>query len=147
MKASEAAQWGLLIAGAFDEEGDTENGDLMRETMTLLESKQGALEKYGDHTTFCKTQWPWKSGDCTCGFSKVLVAQKNEHKEIAALIERLDGALEWYAAGQHFHCDGWDTVSGEPTNWLHDVDHDDKVAMVEDGYIARKALEQTDESK
>ena len=61
-------------------------------------------------------------------------------REIADLIERLDGALAFYTEGKHMiGCENWDTVSGEPINWLHDIGRDDVIHAVEDGSIARKA--------
>lgn len=52
-------------------------------------------------------------------------------------IARLSAALKWYADGNHFNLeDDWDTVSGEPQNWLCGPD----TGMVEDGGIARTVL-------
>lgn len=50
--------------------------------------------------------------------------------------ERLRVALRFYANGEHFMgTDEWDTVSGEPQNWLCHGE-----AMLEDGTIAARAL-------
>lgn len=49
-------------------------------------------------------------------------------------------ALRFYARAQHFHVDRdrFDTVSGEPQNWLC---HDEDETMIEDGTVARLALQ------
>ena len=48
-------------------------------------------------------------------------------------------ALRFYAQGSHFHVsqDQFDTVSGEPQNWLC---HAEDETMIEDGTVARLAL-------
>lgn len=53
--------------------------------------------------------------------------------------ELLRQALRFYAHGQHFDVDHahWDSVSGEPENWLERTDSAD---CLEDGGIARRAL-------
>ena len=61
--------------------------------------------------------------------------------------EALLRALRFYAHGEHFIIDPdtFDTVSGEPQNWL--VQDDDGVvpgAMIEDGHVAREALRGAD---
>lgn len=52
-------------------------------------------------------------------------------------------ALRFYAHGHHYNIDDdhqqFDTVSGEPPNWLHSEREDD-CTMIEDGSIARAAL-------
>ncbi|MBR8043139.1 hypothetical protein KDW40_01940 [Burkholderia cenocepacia] len=52
-------------------------------------------------------------------------------------------ALRFYAHGHHYNIDDdhqqFDTVSGEPPNWLHS-ERDDDCTMIEDGSIARAAL-------
>ncbi|SEI41673.1 hypothetical protein [Paraburkholderia diazotrophica] len=52
-------------------------------------------------------------------------------------------ALRFYAHGHHFNIDAdqqqFDTVSGEPQNWLFS-ERDDDCTMIEDGSIARAAL-------
>ncbi|WP_175795945.1 hypothetical protein [Burkholderia anthina] len=52
-------------------------------------------------------------------------------------------ALRFYAHGHHYNIDddhqSFDTVSGEPPNWLHS-ERDDDCTMIEDGSIARAAL-------
>jgi hypothetical protein len=52
-------------------------------------------------------------------------------------------ALRFYAHGHHYNIDAdhqqFDTVSGEPPNWLHS-ERDDDCTMIEDGSIARAAL-------
>lgn len=55
-----------------------------------------------------------------------------------AEVGRLKAALKWYADGNHFVLDDdWDTVSGEPQNWLMGPES----GMVEDGGIARTVLD------
>lgn len=52
-------------------------------------------------------------------------------------------ALRFYARGEHYHVDDgedFDTVSGEPQNWLCSG-IDDSQTMIEDGRIARHALQ------
>lgn len=55
----------------------------------------------------------------------------------------LQEALSFYARGHHF-CGGdfeeWESVSGEPPNFLCGPNDDD--GMIEDGSVARMALEQ-----
>ena len=60
-------------------------------------------------------------------------------------LDAMKAALKFYAEGEHFvlsNEDAWDTVSGEPLNFLH---HDDgfgeSEGFVEDGSIARAALQ------
>ncbi|WP_175786483.1 hypothetical protein [Burkholderia anthina] len=52
-------------------------------------------------------------------------------------------ALRFYANGSHFNIDhdhqDFDTVSGEPANWLYST-RDDDTTMIEDGSIAKAAL-------
>lgn len=55
-------------------------------------------------------------------------------------------ALRFYARQEHYHVDDstepvneFDTVSGEPANWLHSM-NDGDVTMIEDGSVARMAL-------
>jgi hypothetical protein len=52
-------------------------------------------------------------------------------------------ALRFYAHGHHYNIDDdhqqFDTVSGEPQNWLFS-ERDDDCTMIEDGSIARAAL-------
>ena len=63
-------------------------------------------------------------------------------EEQQARIERLDAALVFYAEGKHMlGLEDWDTVSGEPHNWLHNVENEDRIEAIEDGSIARKARE------
>lgn len=59
----------------------------------------------------------------------------------AAEVERLRAALKFYADRDHFAEDigsDWDSVSGEPANVLW---HEQEAWFVEDGSIARAALE------
>jgi len=65
------------------------------------------------------------------------IAQTAPQPEQSGLVE----ALEYYADGDHLLLadpDAWDTCSGEPDNFLHD---EAGTASVEDGSIARVALE------
>lgn len=57
--------------------------------------------------------------------------------------ERLRTALRFYARGQHYNTDDeedFDTVSGEPVNWLHSG-LDGSTTMIEDGSVARVTLQ------
>lgn len=61
----------------------------------------------------------------------------------AERINVLETALSFYANGEHFtrHDESaWDTVSGEPSNFYED---ESNTATVEDGTVARMALEGT----
>lgn len=55
-------------------------------------------------------------------------------------VDKLRTALKFYADKDHFYHgdDNWDTVSGEPANILW---HAEEPYSVEDGWFARKALE------
>ncbi|WP_321810122.1 hypothetical protein [Burkholderia sp. BCC1985] len=63
--------------------------------------------------------------------------------EAVALPKPVLDALRFYANEHHFHIDrdhqDFDTVSGEPQNWLCS-ERDDDCTMIEDGSIARAAL-------
>lgn len=50
---------------------------------------------------------------------------------------RMRKCLQWYADGNHFMLEDWDTVSGEPQNWLEGPEG----GMVEDGGVARTVLD------
>ena len=63
--------------------------------------------------------------------------------------EALLRALRFYAHGEHFIIDPdtFDTVSGEPQNWLVQDDDGGEMmggAMIEDGHVAREALRGAD---
>ncbi|WP_330509275.1 hypothetical protein V1687_11545 [Pseudomonas putida] len=65
----------------------------------------------------------------------------------SAEVERLREALKFYADRDHFAEDigsDWDSVSGEPANVLW---HENEAWFVEDGSIARAALERRPETK
>ncbi|MNP04211.1 hypothetical protein D3C76_961190 [compost metagenome] len=65
----------------------------------------------------------------------------------AAEVGRLREALKFYADRDHFSEDigsDWDSVSGEPANVLW---HENEAWFVEDGSIARAALERRPETK
>jgi hypothetical protein len=53
-------------------------------------------------------------------------------------------ALRFYANGEHFYIDDdaqeFDTVSGEPVNWLHS-EKDNDCTMIEDGGLAKAVLQ------
>jgi len=61
----------------------------------------------------------------------------------AAKIAELREALKFYADSSHFiqHQDVWESVSGEPMNFLED---ENSTATVEDGSIAKHVLASTD---
>ncbi|MFP3652252.1 MULTISPECIES: DUF551 domain-containing protein [Burkholderia] len=63
--------------------------------------------------------------------------------EPVALPQPVLDALRFYANGHHFDIDAehqqFDTVSGEPANWLFS-ERDEDCTMIEDGSIARAAL-------
>lgn len=61
-------------------------------------------------------------------------------------ISRLRTALRFYARGEHYHLDEteeFDTVSGEPQNWLCSG-REDSATMVENGQVAKFALQGVD---
>lgn len=63
-----------------------------------------------------------------------------------AEINRLRIALRFYARGYHYHLDeteDFDTVSGEPQNWLSSG-IEDSTTMIEDGRVALFALQGKD---
>jgi hypothetical protein len=61
-------------------------------------------------------------------------------RERAMLVE----ALKFYAYGSHFiqHQEVWESVSGEPENFLED---ENNTATVEDGSVAKQALSATEQ--
>ena len=66
-----------------------------------------------------------------------------EQEAMKAEIARLRTALRFYARGEHYQLDEaeeFDTVSGEPTNWLCSG-REDSTTMVENGRVAKLALE------
>jgi hypothetical protein len=69
--------------------------------------------------------------------------------EPTAVPEALLTALRFYARGEHFHVSdspddpGFESVSGEPENWLCS-NRDDDETMIEDGTIALQALRGTE---
>ncbi len=71
------------------------------------------------------------------------------NQSLAAAEQRnttLEATLKFYADGDHLLLadpDEWDTCSGEPINWLHDAAG---TASVEDGSIAKQALNKPTES-
>lgn len=72
-------------------------------------------------------------------------ARHMEEREqaLAAEIATLRTALRFYARGKHYHLDEseeFDTVSGEPPNWLMSG-REDSATMVENGQVAKFALE------
>ncbi|MGU2415268.1 hypothetical protein [Burkholderia cenocepacia] len=64
--------------------------------------------------------------------------------EAVALPQPVLDALRFYANGHHFNIDEdhqqFDTVSGEPQNWLFS-ERDDDCTMIEDGRIAKAVLQ------
>lgn len=64
-------------------------------------------------------------------------------RQAADVIERLRIALRFYAHGDHYNLEDsedFDSVSGEPQNWLCSG-LDDSATMIEDGTVARLALQ------
>lgn len=64
---------------------------------------------------------------------------RKQIEELQARIAMQDEALKFYADGCHFiqHQDVWESVSGEPENFLED---ESSTATVEDGSIAKHAI-------
>ena len=80
------------------------------------------------------------------------ITQVRELIAISERLERLRDALrerlQWYADKQHLSgpdWDDWDSVSGEPENWL--CPPTDEAMMVEDGGMARLTLTEIDKDK
>lgn len=71
---------------------------------------------------------------------------KAQHEAMRDEIARLRTALRFYARGEHYHLDEseeFDTVSGEPQNWLCSG-REDSATMVENGRVALFALQGID---
>ncbi|TDV04641.1 hypothetical protein [Paraburkholderia caballeronis] len=70
-------------------------------------------------------------------------AEAEATQAVAAVPQSVIDALRFYAHGHHYNIDDdhqqFDTISGEPPNWLHS-ERDDDCTMIEDGSIARAAL-------
>ena len=67
---------------------------------------------------------------------------QTELDAVKAENERLRVALRFYARSEHYSLDDdedFDSVSGEPENWLCSG-RDDSTTMVEDGTVARRTL-------
>lgn len=72
--------------------------------------------------------------------SMAATAEAHRCDELAAQVEKMRGALSFYAEGSHFVLadpEAWDTVSGEPPNYYED---ESNTATIEDGSIAKAAL-------
>ena len=86
-------------------------------------------------------------GDPKCGCGKWRKATEAAPVAVGdakpALPQVVLDALRFYANGEHYVIDddkqSFDTVSGEPQNWLMS-ERDDDITMFEDGSIARAAL-------
>jgi len=75
---------------------------------------------------------------------RIVEELQRKYNQLRARNEKLVEALQFYAEQNHLSGDGtpweeWDTVSGEPQNWL--CGPDDWAGIVESGGIARGALE------
>lgn len=82
----------------------------------------------------------WKHGKA-CATPQA-AAQPSQALELGAENERLRVALRFYANGEHYYLDeteDFDTVSGEPANWLHSG-VEDSATSIEDGSVARLTL-------
>jgi hypothetical protein len=66
-------------------------------------------------------------------------SQGDEIVRLRADVERLKAGLKWYADGSHVVGldDDWDTVSGEPQNWLCGPES----GMVENGGVAKTVMD------
>ncbi|WP_179095717.1 hypothetical protein [Burkholderia pseudomallei] len=71
------------------------------------------------------------------------ISDNDTGAEAVAIPQSVINALRFYANGHHFNIDEnhqqFDTVSGEPQNWLCS-ERDDDCTMIEDGSIAKAAL-------
>ncbi|MCS6455983.1 hypothetical protein NX868_10455 [Burkholderia thailandensis] len=89
------------------------------------------------HYTDAATAYAWAAW-------RTRAASANETgAEAVAIPQSVINALRFYANGRHFNIDEdhqqFDTVSGEPQNWLCS-ERDDDCTMIEDGSIAKAAL-------
>ncbi|WP_175777457.1 hypothetical protein [Burkholderia anthina] len=79
----------------------------------------------------------------TSGAWTPLFARPAQAAEPVAIPQPVLDALRFYAHGHHYDIDSehqqFDTVSGEPANWLFS-ERDDDCTMIEDGSIAKAAL-------
>ncbi|KVZ57560.1 hypothetical protein WL19_03595 [Burkholderia ubonensis] len=86
----------------------------------------------------CAAEFPVLATDLIARYALAPVEQP-----AAALPQPVLDALRFYANGSHFNIDNdhqdFDTVSGEPVNWLYSM-RDDDTTMIEDGSIAKAAL-------
>jgi len=91
-----------------------------------------------DFDPISDAEWGWNEcWDEVARLNAAPVAQTAPQPEQSGLVE----ALEYYANGDHMLLadpDAWDTCSGEPLNFLHD---EAGTASVEDGTIAKAALD------
>ncbi|HDR9100018.1 TPA: hypothetical protein QDB15_001144 [Burkholderia vietnamiensis] len=105
------------LQGSFDTEGITENDS--GDALIRLSSAIAAVEEVAESR------------------SPAMAA------EAVAIPAAVLDALRFYANGSHFNIDhdhqDFDTVSGEPMNWLYST-RDDDTTMIEDGSIAKAAL-------
>lgn len=77
------------------------------------------------------------------GNADALGASLAECQQLRAQVERFRLALRFYANGEHFNTDDdeeFDTVSGEPANWLYSG-REDSTTSIEDGSIAKLTLQ------
>ena len=86
------------------------------------------------------------SGAHAAGYAAGAAAERERSETMLAMaldeIARLRTGLRFYARGEHFNVDRaeeFDTVSGEPQNWLFSG-VDGSTTMIEDGEIARRYL-------
>lgn len=123
---------------AQDERETFEQAFVIQEGVYWSEDHQSYLSMNGraieDRDAIDATMW-WTGWKARAALARP--AQTEQQPEQSGLIK----ALEYYANGNHLLLadpDAWDTCSGEPLNFLHD---DAGTASVEDGSIARVALE------
>jgi hypothetical protein len=123
----------LCLANGLDMHaaGETELARINRPDMVIrIRAKQASKPKHSPLPvdTF---QWPQQLA---------VEAGARDERELPQSV--LD-ALRFYAHGHHYNIDSdhqqFDTVSGEPQNWLFS-ERDDDCTMIEDGSIARAAL-------
>jgi hypothetical protein len=123
----------LCLANGLDMHaaGETELARINRPDMVIrIRAKQASKPKHSPLPvdTF---QWPQQLA--------VEAGARDEHELPQSVLD----ALRFYAHGHHYNIDSdhqqFDTVSGEPQNWLFS-ERDDDCTMIEDGSIARAAL-------
>lgn len=121
-----------FIGSHFDAKEDADDPENVRFQLTV-------------HDLLSAFRWWFDVAPAQVSVPQATVPQR---VEVAGAVSMLSGtlnhardALRFYADREHFHMhdpDAWDTVSGEPQNFYED---EANTATVEDGSVAKQALE------